>query len=460
MLTASFFVAIFTSLCWLMYIGLYLGVRFGNAGFGAMGLTDMFLYTAVATAPLFIIWMIFACFCRFAESRRQQKQFQLLLQQQHGNQEYFEMIGRILLQTEQSRQDDFVVGKIDLFIAEMNELLADLMERYSLVSSEKIKIIWANVKNGNRWSFAKAIIEINNNVENFADKIFATARKDALLAGIIGEFCARYGKLVALLQQHDREKVFLEIIESGALGRVFAIFAPIVERLTHPETEGLAELTAKPDEDEAAASRMPELILPTEDEPEAEEIILTAAEEVDEDELKEDKDSTLDDDEADTESIISILSGTEAESEPEVEPTEDSAERGGKRSPFKLPKLSQIFKWQKEDDNDDWINTKGDIDPLTLALERSFGRLSDNKPELPLRNLTAADADRVSEPAENSKFAFANTDKTIKNLQKEWEEMKKDKSGESAETVDLEAELDNITIADPEEETASDDGQN
>lgn len=453
MLTASFCVAIFTSLCWLMYIGLYLGVRFGNAGFGAMGLTDMFLYTVVVTAPLFIVWMIFACICRFAESRRQQKQFQLLLQQQHGNQEYFEMIGRILLQTEQSRQDDFVVGKIDLFIAEMNELLADLMERYSLVSSEKIKIIWANVKNGNRWSFAKTIIEINNNVENFADKISATSRKDALLAGIISEFCARYGKLVALLQQHDREKVFLEIIESGALGRVFAIFAPIVERLTHPEAEASEELTIKADEPEA---KMPELVLPARDEPEPEEIVFSVTEEAEDEDEKaaEDKDLPLAD-EADTESIISILGGGEEENESEAE--EEPETRDGRRSPFKLPKLSQIFKWQKEEEGDDWINTKGDIDPLTLALERSFGRLSENESEPPLRNLTAADADKVSEPAENGKFAFANTDKTIKNLQKEWEKMKSDKNGE---TVDLEAELDNITIADPEEKNTSDDGQN
>lgn len=491
MLTASFFTAVFLSLCWIIYIVAYLSLRLAGIGIGSLGLTDLFLYTAAAALPLWVIWSVWGYFYRFAQSRQQQKQFQLLLQQQQHNQEYFEMIGRILLQAEQNRKDDFVIGRIDLFIAEMNELLSDLMERYSLASADKIKILWGSVKNGNRWGFAKAIIELKNNVENFDEKILDAAGEDPLLTGIINEFCARYAKLTELLKQHDNEKIFLEMVETGALGRVFAIFAPLSDRLALLQSRETGLTAAIPlavcrqDEPIAEAGgeeddELPELVLTTDEETEMqlEEAGETAepeqAEEYEDNGLYEGdvtdgaalakiEEDVLEPETADESDIISILGGGEDRYGADEEGKPDRPAR--KKISFKLPKLSEIFKWQKEEDPDDWIKPHGDIDPLTLALERSFGRLADTSPEKPLRDITAADAAKISEPQLNGKFAFANTDKTLKNLQKEWEEMKKEKSAanagtEDAPTIDLEEELDEIEIATPEEKAADGDEKN
>ena len=45
------------------------------------------------------------------------------------------------------------------------------------------------------------------------------------------EFCARYQATVSMLEKHDKEKVFLNIIEAGIMGKVFSIFAPVADGL-------------------------------------------------------------------------------------------------------------------------------------------------------------------------------------------------------------------------------------
>jgi len=464
-LTASFFSAVFASLCWIAYIGIYLSIRLSGVSIGALGLTDLFIYTAIVVLPLFVIWSVWGYVYKFADNRLRQKQFQMLWQQQQQTFEYIETVGRILLQAEQNRQDDFIVGRIDLFIAEMNELLSDLMERYSLASADKIKIMWSSVKNGNRWGFAKAIIELKNTVENFEAKLLDTAKEDALLTGIINEFCARYTSLIELLKKHDREKAFLNIIETGALGRVFAIFAPLSDTLGSPQEEAglIAEnpiavcseedISLEPEEDE---NTLPELMMESDfsaddNLPENSE---SKTDELETDDIFKEDNATEEAEEKDILSILGAVPEQVPEEQEEKPVPEQKAKSAFKRPAFKLPKLSEIFKRQKQEDPDDWIRPQGDIDPLTLALERSFGRLSDTEP---LHNITAADASKVSDPVTDNKFAFANTDKTIKSLQKEWEEMKKEKIAEPEEesVINLTEELEEIQIADPEDKAVS-----
>ncbi len=72
-LTFSFFTAVFLTISWLMYIGSYLYSRLNGISPAALGLTDLAVYTALAVAPLFVIWGIWSSVYRFRREKNQQK---------------------------------------------------------------------------------------------------------------------------------------------------------------------------------------------------------------------------------------------------------------------------------------------------------------------------------------------------------------------------------------------------
>lgn len=227
MLTTTFFFAFFLSISWIIYIAAYIQTHLIGMTIASLGLTDLAIYTGISLFPIFVIWSVWGYIYQFMQARSFQKQMNILTLQLKQGHEYSDMIARILIQLGTNASNEFVVNKIDLFLGEMNEILADILTRYKLISDEHIDRIWSEVQKGNKWGFAKAIINLKNSVSDFDSKLIEAAQKKALLAGTISEFCARYTRLIELLKAHDKERIFLDVIETGAFGRVFAVFAPI-----------------------------------------------------------------------------------------------------------------------------------------------------------------------------------------------------------------------------------------
>lgn len=136
-----------------------------------------------------------------------------------------------MLEAEQEIKDGFILGKFDLFIADMNELIADLLLRCNIASAEQIERLWTKVQNGGKWAFGKVLIEVNQNQPNFQMRVFEKSQRDNVIAGTVLEWCARYLSLTALLEKHDKERVFIAIIETGVFGKVFSILAPVSDEI-------------------------------------------------------------------------------------------------------------------------------------------------------------------------------------------------------------------------------------
>ena len=132
---------------------------------------------------------------------------------------------------EQNIKSSFTLSRYDILISDMNELLSEFLMRERMVSSEQIENLWTKVQNGGKWSFGKVLIENYNSQPMFQKKIFADASCDSLLAGTVMEFCSRYQMLLSMLEKHDKEKIFLNVIETGVLGKAYAIMAPIAGEL-------------------------------------------------------------------------------------------------------------------------------------------------------------------------------------------------------------------------------------
>ena len=88
---------------------------------------------------------------------------------------------------------------------------------------------------GERWLIAKTFIETYNFQTGFAGHLLQKAQKDSLLRGSILEFEARIKSLCRLLEIHDTQRIFYNMVEYGALGKVYGIISPIASQLS-PDT--------------------------------------------------------------------------------------------------------------------------------------------------------------------------------------------------------------------------------
>lgn len=382
----------------------------GAAGFHSAGIADVSFYAAYLLLPVFSVWIIFAIISQFLHNYRFNRNLNRLFVQMKKNQDYSDLIARIMLESEQQIRDGFVVQQFDLFVSDMNELISEIIQRSSLASPEQIDRLWSKVRNGGKWSFGKVIIEVNQNQPAFQMRIFEKAGHDNVLAGTIMEFCARYQSIVELFEKHDNEKIFLNIIETGVLGKVFSIFAPISDELKRKRE---------------AAQSFSSLTEPRYD-------TMPAPQKYEQPEYK-------------TPAAPETRTFAE-QTTPEVSPRRKDSEKeethsvlGGK---FSLGKKFPLFKKKKREDEeyiDYRFQEESSRDPFSMALERSFGEEIAPQPEEPSFEISVPATEEKTEPVaapekEEEKVVveddvipvLSNTQRTLESLRREWEQMNAD----------------------------------
>lgn len=231
MLAFSFFAAIFSSLLWLIYAVAYVQENTIGVKFSSLGIVDISIYVALVVLPVLVLWMVFGYINQHINNQKTSKALYQLFLQLRKNQEYTDLVARIMLESEQQIKDGFILNRIDILISDMNELIAEIINRAALASRDQIEALWSRVRNGGKWALGKVIIEINQNQPNFQMRLYEKAQNDLVLSGTILEFCARYQNILSLLNKHDSERVFLSVIETGVFGKVFTILAPLSDEI-------------------------------------------------------------------------------------------------------------------------------------------------------------------------------------------------------------------------------------
>ncbi len=423
MLAFSFFVAIFSSLLWLMYIVAYIQDNTVGVKFSSLGIVDISVYVALVLLPILILWMVFGYINQHINNQKTSKALYQLFLQLRKNQEYTDLVARIMLESEQQIKDGFILNRIDILISDMNELIAEIINRAALASRDQIEALWSRVRNGGKWALGKVIIEINQNQPNFQMRLYEKAQNDLVLSGTILEFCARYQNILSLLNKHDGERVFLSVVETGVFGKVFTILAPLAD-----EIRKYREVSFNKSESQVEF-RAPVKNIPREN--------------------------------------VSI------KSEPKTAPVFNENSVAGKKHSSILgglsSKIGSFMKKEKEVLPDDMDRDTHMRDPFSIALERSFGSETQEnevpfekefpKIDLPEENIESSapeiiisKQEEISNPheivlkhdneedypvlnsddendldlrAEPIDAPITNTQKTLNNLRKEWEDMKK-----------------------------------
>ena len=236
MLALAFCVSVFSSVTWLIYASIFVFDKLNGLPINSLSLFDASIYVAFLLLPVFVLWMIFGYISQFSTNRHTSKNIYTLSLQMKKNLDYTDLLARIMLEAEQEIKDGFILNKFDVFISDMNELLAEIIKRSGMASVEQIENLWAKVQNGGKWSFGKVLIDISQAQSDFQLRMYNRSQKDKVLSGSVQEFVARYQGLITLLEKHDKEHVFLNLIETGVFGKVYSIFLPISDELSASKT--------------------------------------------------------------------------------------------------------------------------------------------------------------------------------------------------------------------------------
>ena len=216
MLSAAFFFSVFTSFVWIFY-------AFSNLNNG--DLNHFSLTIMIIVLPIFILWSVFGYIYQYNSTSVLNKNMYTLFRQMKKNHELSDATARILLEARGTLLDNIILSKFDVFIADMNELLADIIKRSQLIPAEQVDNLWIKVKNGGKWAFGKVIIDVAQSQPTLPNKLLQKALTDTVLSGTILEFCSRYQSLINALEKHDQARLFLNIIETGVFGKVFSLLA-------------------------------------------------------------------------------------------------------------------------------------------------------------------------------------------------------------------------------------------
>ena len=192
--------------------------------------------------PVMLIWGIFALIKSQSSDKQASRYIYNLLEQVKKSSEASASIGQSLINTENELKKGFVLQEFSLLISDINEILSDIIKRSNSISSSQLEHLWTRTTGGERWILAKTFIEITNYQSEFINHLTQKAAKDHLLKGSILEFHARYKTIQTLL---NTNKTFYNMVEYGAIGKVFDILTPIVHQLSSLTDEKKIETPKK-----------------------------------------------------------------------------------------------------------------------------------------------------------------------------------------------------------------------
>ncbi len=222
----SFFIAILSSVSWFFY---------GLKNINLQNITNspeiFYQITFSIAFPIGLIWGIFAIIKNIEEQKNIYQQYLRIFEQLNKNTETTSSLNHALNTLEKEVKNSFMLQEVDILITDCNEILSDIIKRSNSISSAQMEHLWNRTAGGERWLIAKTFIETHNFQPGFTDHLINKAQKDSLLKGSILEFESRTRSLYQLLEMYDSQRIFYNMIEFGAMGRVYNIIIPIAEKL-------------------------------------------------------------------------------------------------------------------------------------------------------------------------------------------------------------------------------------
>ena len=230
MLNISLFIAVSSSIMWIIYSLRFIGAQITT-------IDSLYQMVTIITLPLFAIWGVFAIIHSLNKEKKLILRLNYFLELTKKNQDSITNLATHNKDISKELKSNFILQHSDILISDINESISEIIKRTNSISSTQMQDLWIRANNGERWLIAKTFIETYNFQTDFINHLKYKLEKDSLLKGSVLEFCSRFQNILKLLEKYDNEKILYNTIEYGALGKVYNILSPIVDDLSsHPNT--------------------------------------------------------------------------------------------------------------------------------------------------------------------------------------------------------------------------------
>lgn len=207
-----FVIAVALTMLWAAVMALYLR-NLGAAGLKAFAPAELAVLLAAAGGPPAVLWL----FVAVMEQRRVVTQ--LLAQNRQALQQSETQTRALLtLQNEMSRARS--ADSRDLALRDLAASAAVLAERLGVISRENSPAAWAGFGAGDVTVFVQSFLTFAHSHPDMAERMADAVNRDAVARAALAGFVRRYQRLTDTLD----DKMVLEVIEEGALGRAFRLF--------------------------------------------------------------------------------------------------------------------------------------------------------------------------------------------------------------------------------------------
>ena len=208
-----FVIATALTILWVAVLAAYLR-NIGWNGLQAFAPTELATLLAAAGGIPALLWL----FVAVMEQRRTVTQ--LLAQSRHSLQQTETQTRALLtLQNELSRSQS-AQGR-DLALRDLAANAAMLAERLGVISRENSAAAWARFGAGDVTVFVQAFLNFAASHPDMAERMADAVNRDMAARAALAGFVRRYQRLTHVLAD---DKMALEIIEEGALGRAYRLF--------------------------------------------------------------------------------------------------------------------------------------------------------------------------------------------------------------------------------------------
>ncbi|KAF0111560.1 MAG: Uncharacterized protein FD149_2523 [Rhodospirillaceae bacterium] len=213
------------SLVWLGGAGYFVLSRLGGEALLALDPVALAQVAGVTVGPVAVIWLAAGLFGLLLTLRHQLFVIRQLLGQLRRTADQGEMNSRALGEWRVQARHEAFYRTLDLALDDINATLASFALRIGLCTAVETDGLWRCYRSGNRSVFCKLFRAAAERDPAFAVGLRRLVAADARLRAEMAHVLGQYERLVKLGNEHDGDRLVLDLIQDGALGAVQALLS-------------------------------------------------------------------------------------------------------------------------------------------------------------------------------------------------------------------------------------------
>ncbi|SDG45646.1 hypothetical protein [Roseospirillum parvum] len=219
------------SLGWLAGLGLLIGARPGWSALADLPASELAVYAGLAVGPPALLWLVVVAALQMIALGRNSRALRGVLWQSKRLVDLSESQIRALLQVQTQVQRGAVMANAELALKDMIGQVALCAEHLRLIDTEQAEHLWARTSLGDIWAFHNVFLEHRASEPGFPDWLVRRAQSHEPVRVAMATFLRRHDRLVRELEEVEADRLFREMLENGAQGRLRAFLSEVDQRV-------------------------------------------------------------------------------------------------------------------------------------------------------------------------------------------------------------------------------------